>query len=388
MTFSPAQTILTYDSCLGTRGYLAADGDNAYITCIVPSLQTPFYASAIIRSSDNGATWSSPRILYGGRLPTLISAQGPDVYLQLIGVGNSRVTLRSGSYGERWDTLRNFQPALTEIAPAGEFLHAVGVAELGNRREVVYYISGLRGTFWYGPELISREDLAPSTLPSICVNEKGNPVITWNDTGTIKMRRSLNQGLSWAGEMTVSEEKGAVLTDVASSQSYIGVAWDNDFSDSGGIRLRTSNTFARDLCRTEYPTNATHVGEPSVEADGNRLYLVWSESENGFSRIRYRNAALPIDPDLLPPERFDLGSNYPNPFNGTTTFSYDVAVPGNVRIRLYNMLGQEVRVLVDSYLPAGRYSCTLAADELPTGAYLYQLSGPGFSGSRRLLLVR
>lgn len=386
--FEPARTLLSYDSCLATRGYIAADENNAYVACIIPTTQTPFYAAAVIRSTDNGVTWLPPRALYGGTIPAFISAGGQDVYMQVIGTGNSRLTLRSGSAGERWDTLKVYQPALTDIAPWGDYLHAVGVAEIGSRSEVVYYISGTRGMYWYGPEPMSREDLTPSTLPSICVNERGNPLVVWNDTGAVKMRRSLNKGFSWPAEIIVSSGKSAVMTDIAASETYIGVVWDNNFADSGAITLRTSNTFGRDLCRTEAPTPALRVGEPSVQMSANTMHIVWAESDSGFSRVHYRTAVLPIDPDLIPPESFSLGQNYPNPFNGSTTFSYEVAAPGTIRIRIFNLLGQVVSTPLDSYLPAGRYSLTFEAGQLPSGVYFYELSGPGYSGARKLVIIR
>jgi len=76
------------------------------------------------------------------------------------------------------------------------------------------------------------------------------------------------------------------------------------------------------------------------------------------------------------PAEFALQQNYPNPFNPTTTITFDLAIPSNVSLRIYDMLGQEVAVLLSSQeMEEGNYEFDFNADNLSSGVYLYRLEG-------------
>ena len=73
------------------------------------------------------------------------------------------------------------------------------------------------------------------------------------------------------------------------------------------------------------------------------------------------------------PDRFQLLQNYPNPFNSSTTIEYAITEAGPIRLTIYDMLGQEIIVLVDRIMPAGTYQIFFDAGDLPSGAYVYRL---------------
>ena len=86
------------------------------------------------------------------------------------------------------------------------------------------------------------------------------------------------------------------------------------------------------------------------------------------------------------PARFELGQNYPNPFNPSTSIRYSLPVTSQVRISVYNMLGQEVSRLVDLTMQAGTYTSiwdgrTLAGSPAATGMYLYKLQATRLDGT-------
>lgn len=68
-----------------------------------------------------------------------------------------------------------------------------------------------------------------------------------------------------------------------------------------------------------------------------------------------------------------LYQNYPNPFNSTTNIKYQVNREGRIRIALYNVLGEELKILSDEYKTIGTYSLIFNSIELPSGVYLYAL---------------
>jgi len=88
------------------------------------------------------------------------------------------------------------------------------------------------------------------------------------------------------------------------------------------------------------------------------------------------------------PDKFELNQNYPNPFNPSTQLSYDLKADGNVKLTVFNLVGQSVRVLVDGYQTAGYYEVTFDANDLPAGIYLYKLQVGDYSSVKRMTLVK
>ena len=85
---------------------------------------------------------------------------------------------------------------------------------------------------------------------------------------------------------------------------------------------------------------------------------------------------------------FALNQNFPNPFNGMTTIRFTLPTAGNVTLRLYNSLGQEVRTLLNNFRSAGSYSIIAKLDDLPSGAYWCRLQEGAFNQTMKLLLAK
>ena len=93
------------------------------------------------------------------------------------------------------------------------------------------------------------------------------------------------------------------------------------------------------------------------------------------------------------PDRFSLDQNMPNPFNPSTVIGYQLPESGMVRLAIFNLLGQQVRVLVNEPRNAGAFSATWdGADALgrrvASGIYLYRIQAGGFSATKRMLLLK
>lgn len=88
------------------------------------------------------------------------------------------------------------------------------------------------------------------------------------------------------------------------------------------------------------------------------------------------------------PARFVLHSNYPNPFNPTTTIRFDLDAPGFTTLAVYNLLGQRVATLVAEPLPVGSYARVFDASGLPSGPYVYRLTSGSFSQQKMLMLIK
>ncbi len=95
----------------------------------------------------------------------------------------------------------------------------------------------------------------------------------------------------------------------------------------------------------------------------------------------------------LVPELFALNLNFPNPFNPETTIAYDLPERTPVRLEIYDVLGQRVRVLMDEVQTAGRYAVrwdgrNALGRGVGSGVYFYRLQAGGFSQVRRMLLLK
>ncbi|MBX7045631.1 MAG: T9SS type A sorting domain-containing protein [Ignavibacteria bacterium] len=88
------------------------------------------------------------------------------------------------------------------------------------------------------------------------------------------------------------------------------------------------------------------------------------------------------------PEKFSLSQNYPNPFNPNTVISYQLPVAGNVWLKVYNALGNEIETLVYEKQNAGSYSVTFDGANLPSGIYFYKLISNQFQETRKMVLVK
>jgi hypothetical protein len=88
------------------------------------------------------------------------------------------------------------------------------------------------------------------------------------------------------------------------------------------------------------------------------------------------------------PETFQLHQNYPNPFNPSTVVSFTIAREEQVRLNVYNLLGEKVASLLDKRLGAGLYMVNFDASGLPAGVYIYSLAAGSFTESKKMTLVK
>jgi alpha-glucosidase (family GH31 glycosyl hydrolase) len=88
------------------------------------------------------------------------------------------------------------------------------------------------------------------------------------------------------------------------------------------------------------------------------------------------------------PEKFVLEQNYPNPFNPATTFWYSIPGESKVIIKIFDVLGNEIRTLVNEVKPAGRYEVVFNAVGLPSGVYFYRIQAGTFTNTRKMILLR
>jgi len=88
------------------------------------------------------------------------------------------------------------------------------------------------------------------------------------------------------------------------------------------------------------------------------------------------------------PKDYSLLQNYPNPFNPSTTISYQIPKAGHVEIKIFDLLGRELSMLVNSDMSAGKHEVKFDGSNLSSGVYFYRMTAENFVSTRKLLLMK
>jgi photosystem II stability/assembly factor-like uncharacterized protein len=241
--------------------------------------------------------------------------------------------------------------------------------------------------------------------------------------------------LGAAGDLTLGHQFFVVVRGLADSSDRIGLGFDA----SHGIRAMGENIAARDEWRnisvitdqtifsttlrwngrdatmaqvgSDWP-NAFPLGDSTASgggiggADGVPLGIlaalcdvaevivydtVLSDAQRRLVEdyLRYKYdivSSVKQSPEIA--QNFRLEQNYPNPFNPSTKIGFKVQGSGFTSLKVYDILGREVRTLVSEYLQPGSYEVTFDAAGLASGVYFYRLQAGEFTQTKRLLLLR
>jgi hypothetical protein len=143
-----------------------------------------------------------------------------------------------------------------------------------------------------------------------------------------------------------------------------------------------------------FPDTLLYIGSTS---------FVYGGSSISFNTESYQSDCDPItsvEENSIIPQKFELVQNFPNPFNPSTVISYQLPVSGNVTLKIYDVLGNEVATLVEEYKPAGIYEAefqsAVSNRQLASGIYFYQLkvfdpesgSGQVFVRTKKMILLK
>ena len=133
--------------------------------------------------------------------------------------------------------------------------------------------------------------------------------------------------------------------------------------------------------------------------DSLRIYAV-IDQENAVSNEVHENnnigwapaigygSIVGVESEMAVPEKYTLYQSYPNPFNPSTTIKYSVPNNQVVSLKVYDILGREVAVLIDEYKTAGTYSTDFNASKFASGVYFYQLRAGDFVETKKMILMK
>jgi hypothetical protein len=203
--------------------------------------------------------------------------------------------------------------------------------------------------------------LVPQNLTVAWYN--GHPRLTWNTNGEADM----NTYKIWK----YAEGSAMIAATITHNASYTTQSWiDNSVTYPGKFDPEIEYIYkvkAVDIGNHEsdYSNQVSIVGTGGIWKSGDQ------NSENRVTINEYK-----------------LFSNYPNPFNPSTTISYSIKEDGIVTLKVYDILGKEIATLVNENKPAGNYEAEFNASSLPSGMYIYKIQSGSFIDVKKMLLTK
>ncbi len=221
-----------------------------------------------------------------------------------------------------------------------------------------------------------------SDYPSLGVDSMGTVFVSYTKERQIRVSRSTNQGQSFSPPVIISGSDTAYDSKICvDSQWGINILWG---SVGHGIRHYRSSDGGLSFSQfAPFP----RIGSSSFKAGRNGFLYAAGPNDSGFGFAR-TNVILSVSSDQFSPGTFVLFPNYPNPFNPSTEIQFDVPKSSFVTLRVYNLLGQEIAVLVNEERRMGHYQVQFNGSNHPSGIYFYRLTAGNYSAVRKMVLMK
>ena len=209
--------------------------------------------------------------------------------------------------------------------------------------------------------------------------------------GTLQFYNYMN-GKIWDGSPYIDPNTGQATIyplsgdPVSASGWYEGSGWPGGPPFGDRRSLICSGPFTMQPADTQEVVVAIYMARGS-----NNLNSV-SELKNKaqFLKDYYLNSILTsIENNVIENvKHFSLAQNYPNPFNPITKIKYSIPKSSQVKLKIFNTLGQEIEILVSEEKSVGTYEITWYASNLPSGVYFYRLQAGDFVQTRKMILLK
>jgi len=207
--------------------------------------------------------------------------------------------------------------------------------------------------------------------------------LIWANFGPGKNLKSLNGGDNWI-------DAELDFQNIYFKNQLLGIAYgylnNNDiFSDGTYLTLDGGNTWEL----LNYP-----------QINFTRHAIDFTSKQQGFLASQFDLYSMQVygDVDSIVsveksdfteiPKEFSLSQNYPNPFNPSTVIEFALPTSGNVSLKVFNSIGEEVAELINSEMNAGNYSIKFDAKNMSSGIYFYRITSGNFTQTNKMLLLK
>lgn len=207
-----------------------------------------------------------------------------------------------------------------------------------------------------------------------------------------------NQSTRWSSEF---KDPQYITVDLGSSfkVTQVVLRWENAYGKEYEIQSSLDGVNWTVLKHEYNSDGGIDKIDCSSQARYVRMYGIKRATEWGYSLYEFEVYSADIlsdvktDKDIKPLNKFALNGNYPNPFNPSTSISYEVGELSDVKLEIYNLIGQQVATLVNLQQPAGKYQVQWDGKDnkstyVPSGVYLCRMQAGKFSQTKKLLLIK
>ncbi|MEE9553209.1 MAG: T9SS type A sorting domain-containing protein [candidate division Zixibacteria bacterium] len=304
--------------------------------------------------------------------------------------------IQHGNYGIGWIIDNDGQPEsgdFTSISPRGATgIIPLGASQPGLQTNFNWWISNVNTEYDWGPQLQSNFDIWESFpcggIGTPCGDKAKYQIMSNSEHDYGQIWSALDHtedgwipGVSNAENIAdgfdarflISFGSLEIAPGAVETVTVAMIAGDNIHVDPENFSQRLENHTDDSLSIAEYYDNLDF--SEFLEVAGAAIDFYESQTS-----VDDNNIALPAKTTLM--------QNYPNPFNAQTTIRFRLAEPGNTRIVVYNIVGQQVALLHDGIKQAGEHSFRWNADELPSGIYFARLIAGDVHRSVKLILLK
>ncbi|MEP1150966.1 MAG: T9SS type A sorting domain-containing protein [Balneola sp.] len=310
----------------------------------------------IYKSSDGGQNWNEANT----GLPTGAQAKNvTDIAISYQSADKLYITLRSGGVYRSLDGGSTWQDLKTTLPDGENWTDEWGVNDSIQRHSLLS-----------------------------CAVHPNNDEIILVGGNIFGIYKSVNGGSSWSQVLPPTElinngtrDHGhifSVVFDPNSPTNVYAAEW------HGGMYKSEDSGESWSLINDGLSTRA--VAKLSISSNSEYLYA--ATQGEGVFRYQIQEIATSISQNKAIPNSVKLHQNYPNPFNPSTTISFELNEPGNVKLTIFNSLGQTVKTLFNGYRSSGSHSISFDATSFASGTYIYKLEGEGFSVSKKMILLK
>ena len=134
-------------------------------------------------------------------------------------------------------------------------------------------------------------------------------------------------------------------------------------------------------------SSSTEVDSVIVTYDSASPDTTFTALGTAFVNLEFIDQSTGLTIETIPTKYF-ISQNFPNPFNPTTKIRYEIPKESFVSLKVYDMLGREVKSLVNEEKPAGSYEINFNAYNLSSGIYFYTIKAGGFVQTKKLILLK
>jgi len=328
----------------------------------------------IYASTDDGVTWSVKSIIDRGPNNGAILSLAADGN-NLFAISNKRSIYKSTDGGSTWvETVINYTgtSGILSFAASGNtylaFLEGVGAIlstdaglnwTLKNSTSSIDWIYKINNDIW-GFTLF-----AGIYKYNLSTNEWENNFLPGSFYKPISIATN--------GTQLISSFLGFLTSDTRYySSNNNGTSWSELTTETIGIDNKILSRYALAVNSSYYFAAYWKFANSVISAEVYRLSL----NDSPLSTETFQNNI-----------KFQL-KNYPNPFNQTTTISFSMPISGNVSLKIFNVLGQEIDELINENLAIGSYSFQWNAEKQSSGVYFYKLITDSYSEKKKMVLYR